>query len=530
MAKIAAIYSRKSKFTGKGESIENQIEMCKDYANKFLDIDEFIIYEDEGFSGGNTNRPEFQKLLKDAKKKRFNALICYRLDRISRNVADFSSTLEMLQSNNIAFVSIKEQFDTSTPMGKAMVYIASVFAQLERETIAERIRDNMLELAKTGRWLGGQVPLGFKSEKFTYIDEEYKERNLYKLSPIPEELEIVNYIYSTYIETHSLRETVAKLHEKRFKTKNNGEWGISQVQNILVSPTYVKSSLKVKEFLLSQGMNFAGEPNGNGIFLYNKKKGKNKYREINEWIAAVAKHKGIIESETWLKVQSLLDSKRFKMGRLGTGSNSLFSGLIKCGQCGSNMTIIHGGTSKGIRKHYYTCSLKRASKNSKCNNSNLTVDTTDQLIINHLKNIKTKDIENELNNLCTKRFYTNTNELDMLQKQIHESEKTIQNLTLQLSNISNSIASKPVIALLEKKTSELEELNLKYTKLKNSSTEEDLKIIDINKLVSSINSFQTLINLTDDIKLKKILIKSVVENITVNNGDIEIDIIGYKKK
>ncbi|OAA83275.1 hypothetical protein WY13_03603 [Clostridium ljungdahlii] len=117
----AAIYSRKSKFTAKGESIENQIEMCKEYCNKNFDEEiEFIIYEDEGFSGGNVDRPQFQQMIKDAKNEKFDALVCYRLDRVSRNVADFSSTLELLQQHDISFISIKEQFDTSTPMGKAM--------------------------------------------------------------------------------------------------------------------------------------------------------------------------------------------------------------------------------------------------------------------------------------------------------------------------------------------------------------------------------------------------------------------------
>jgi len=104
----AAIYSRKSKFTGKGESVENQIQLCKEHGMKYLGLseDDFTIYEDEGFSGGNTNRPQFQRLIKDAKARKFDILICYRLDRISRNVSDFS--------------------------------------QLERETIAERIKDNAI--------------------------------------------------------------------------------------------------------------------------------------------------------------------------------------------------------------------------------------------------------------------------------------------------------------------------------------------------------------------------------------------------
>jgi site-specific DNA recombinase len=88
----AAIYSRKSKFTGKGESVENQVQLCREYALRYLGIsgDDFVIYEDEGFSGGNTKRPQFIKMMKgDAKQKKFDVLICYRLDRISRNVSDF---------------------------------------------------------------------------------------------------------------------------------------------------------------------------------------------------------------------------------------------------------------------------------------------------------------------------------------------------------------------------------------------------------------------------------------------------------
>ena len=140
------IYSRKSKYTGKGESIENQVEMCKEYLYSHVkDIEEsdIVVYEDEGFSAKNLERPMFKRMIADSQKEKVDYIVCYRLDRISRNVSDFSSLITDLNDRNIAFVSIKEHFDISTPMGRAMMYIASVFAQLERETIAERIRDNM---------------------------------------------------------------------------------------------------------------------------------------------------------------------------------------------------------------------------------------------------------------------------------------------------------------------------------------------------------------------------------------------------
>ena len=161
------IYSRKSKFTGKGESIENQIELCRQYIAMHFGEDaseNVLVYEDEGFSGGNLARPQFKKMMKDSQKIAFAAIVVYRFDRISRNIGDFAKLIEDLGDRNIDFISIREQFDTSSPMGRAMMYIASVFSQLERETIAERIRDNMHELSKTGRWLGGTTPTGYASE------------------------------------------------------------------------------------------------------------------------------------------------------------------------------------------------------------------------------------------------------------------------------------------------------------------------------------------------------------------------------
>ena len=128
--------------------------MCKQYIHsKFSDVSDadITVYEDEGFSAKNTDRPQFQQMLRDIKLKKPDFVVCYRLDRISRNVSDFSSLIEDLNDRSISFICIKEEFDTSKPMGKAMMYIASVFAQLERETIAERVRDNMLMLARTGR-------------------------------------------------------------------------------------------------------------------------------------------------------------------------------------------------------------------------------------------------------------------------------------------------------------------------------------------------------------------------------------------
>lgn len=113
--KKVAIYSRKSRATDKGNSIENQIELCKEYAQQNISEPiEYKIYIDDGFSGGNIDRPQFQQMLKDAKNKEFDILIAYKLDRISRSVADYSRTYEFLTKQGIEFIIVKERFDTGS--------------------------------------------------------------------------------------------------------------------------------------------------------------------------------------------------------------------------------------------------------------------------------------------------------------------------------------------------------------------------------------------------------------------------------
>ena len=184
--------------------------------------DRALVFEDEGFSGGNLNRPDFKRMMEAARGHRFRAVVVYRLDRISRNIGDFSALIEELGRLGIDFVSIRERFDTASPMGRAMMYIASVFSQLERETIAERIRDNMRELAKTGRWLGGITPTGYASQAVKTVTVEGKSKRSCMLRLIPQEAETVRLIYALYRGSGSLTETEAELLRRHCRTKNGG--------------------------------------------------------------------------------------------------------------------------------------------------------------------------------------------------------------------------------------------------------------------------------------------------------------------
>jgi len=512
--KIAAIYSRKSKFTGKGESIVNQIELCKRECSH-LDINEFIIYEDEGFSGKNIKRPQFQIMLNDARQKKFDVLICYRLDRISRNISDFTCLINELDSLHVSFISVNEQFDTSSPMGRAMMYIASVFAQLERETIGERVRDNMLELAKNGRWLGGQTPLGYNSKKLLYLDSRFKEKTIYTLSPIEKELDVVKIIYDKYLQYKSISQVFIYIFQKNIKTKNGVDFNKKRIQLILRNPLYVKADEAVMNHLKFTGMNVMGTANGNhGILTYNKSKGARTKRDITQWIAAISTHDGIIDATSWLKVQAILDVNKNRAPRLGTSAAALLTGTLKCSICGKSMIVKHGHISALTNKkiQYYVCSTKDYSKGVRCNNPNIRVDELEAVVIDNLKTIHLdKDILlDELYKIKTEKSKNTLmlSENENLISQINTKQSQIDTLINQLS-LNNDI-SRYIKPQISKLGGELEKLNIKFDNIKAISGKKNNS--NIMKFSSPLNTFQDILN-SLDFNNKRLLINSVLESI-----------------
>ena len=127
------------------------------YSELILGIPDYEIFEDAGYSGGNTDRPAYQNMMTRIRKGEFSHLLVWKLDRISRNLLDFAAMYEELQRLGVAFVSKTEQFDTSTAMGVAMMQIIMVFATLERRTTAERVTATMLSRAHSGQWNGGRA-------------------------------------------------------------------------------------------------------------------------------------------------------------------------------------------------------------------------------------------------------------------------------------------------------------------------------------------------------------------------------------
>jgi DNA invertase Pin-like site-specific DNA recombinase len=158
--RMETFYGRQSVDKKDSISIESQLEFCQ-YELRGAS---YKAYTDKGYSGKNTDRPKFKELIRDIEKGLISKVVVYKLDRISRSIIDFAGMMELFGRYNVEFVSATEKFDTSTPMGRAMLNICIVFAQLERETIQKRITDAFYSRCQRGFRMGGQTPYGYKLE------------------------------------------------------------------------------------------------------------------------------------------------------------------------------------------------------------------------------------------------------------------------------------------------------------------------------------------------------------------------------
>ena len=224
----AALYVRVSTQHQKDkDSLPFQKKELKNYAKYVLGIEKFEIFEDAGYSGKNTDRPKFQEMMSRIRKDEFSHLLVWKIDRISRNLKDFTEMYEELKRNGIIFISKNEQFDTSTAMGEAMLKIILVFAELERKLTAERVFSIMLSRAEKGLWNGARVPLGYDFDenlKFPTINEA--------------EAAVVRFIYNSYEDTKSTNDVKHLLEENCIFTKNQKSWTTKTIADILRNPFY----------------------------------------------------------------------------------------------------------------------------------------------------------------------------------------------------------------------------------------------------------------------------------------------------
>lgn len=347
-----AIYTRKSTEEGLDRDF-NSLDAQREAAEAFIksqSAEGWLClpekYDDGGFSGGNMDRPAVKRLMADVEAGKVDAIVVYKVDRLSRSLLDFSRIMEKLDQHGCSFVSVTQQFNTTHSMGRLTLNILLSFAQFEREIIGERTRDKMSAARKKGKWMGGHPFLGY--------DVNPQQR---KLIENPAEAEIVRAIYSIYREKRSLLETVREINTRRWERKQwltrdnrlygGGPWDKNNLYNLLTNIAYI---------------------------------GKVRYKgEIYEGEQAA-----ILDESLWREVQTIMhyNGKGHETERKPT--DALLRGILCCEHCGTAM--IHTYTAKKNKRYrYYVCMRAQKQGFDVCPNRSIPAAELEKFVLERIR-------------------------------------------------------------------------------------------------------------------------------------------------
>ena len=374
-----AIYTRQSVDRADSISVESQAEFCK---REVTDEKNVKTYTDKGYSGKNIDRPAFQELLRDIETGQVRRVIVYRLDRISRSVLDFANLIDVFQKHNVDFVSTMEKFDTGTPVGKAMLMIVMIFAQLERETIQQRVIDAYSSRSKRGFYMGGPIPYGFRLTD-TVIDGV--RTKMYE--PIPEEAEVVREMFELYASPQtSLGDVARYMHQKQVKKRDGSGFSRGRIRDLLVNPVYVRADYRLYEFFKAQGSNIINALEDfigvNGAYLYSGNQETRKTASLEGHTLVLAPHEGLVPSDTWIQCRNKCLNNN-QIAKPVKARATWLAGKIKCAKCGYALSakIYHCKTKADNR--YYLCSNKYNSDG--CSFGSLNADAVDSIVFEEMQ-------------------------------------------------------------------------------------------------------------------------------------------------
>jgi site-specific DNA recombinase len=306
-------------------------------------------YDDGGYSGGNVDRPALQRLLADMNAGKIDCVVVYKVDRLSRSLVDFGRLMELFEKAHVAFVSVTQQFNTSSSMGRLMLNVLLSFAQFEREIIGERTRDKMAAMRRKGMWAGGLAPLGYD------IDPETSN-----LTINATEAKQVKAIFELYREHEALLPVVQELEQrgwtnkrtttKRGATKGGKAFDRTSLYRLLTNVTYV---------------------------------GKTRYRnEIHQ-----GEHPAILDEDLFRAVQVALHRNGATGGaKVRNNFGALLKGLLRCGACQCAMTPTH--TAKGTKRYrYYACQRALKQGYAKCPAKSVAAAPIEAFVVDHIRAI-----------------------------------------------------------------------------------------------------------------------------------------------
>jgi len=350
-----AIYTRKSHEEGLDQdfnSLDAQREACEAYVTSQKHDGWAVLpnrYDDGGFSGGNTDRPALQRLLREIEAGQVDVVLCYKLDRLSRSLADFIRLMERFEKHNVSFVSVTQRFDTKSSMGRLTLNVLLSFAQFEREIIGERIRDKVAAAKRKGKYTGGPPILGYD------VDREAR-----RLLVNAEEADLVRLIFRRFLVLRSTLKVAQELNSQGYRTKSwttkkgtareGKPWHKMSVHRVLTNRKYVGE-------VTHRGHVYPGE------------------------------HEAIVNRRTWERVQTLLATNRHsRAGETRRKTAALLKGVIRCGHCGRAMGTTFT-TRRGRRYRYYLCNRAEKHGRDACPVKSVAASEVERVVVEQLRHV-----------------------------------------------------------------------------------------------------------------------------------------------
>lgn len=457
-----------------GYSIGEQIERLEKYADA-MEWDIVKTFVDPGYSGGNTDRPGLKEMIKEIEKGGIDKVVVYKLDRLSRSQLDTLYLIEkVFLANNTDFVSMSENFDTSTPFGRAMIGILAVFAQLEREQIKERTMIGKEARAKEGKWGGGATePIGYDYN----IAKDLLEVNEYEAMQVRE-------LFDLFIKGTPLRTIETTFLEKGYSHKH-GVWDSKAMRRVLKNKIYL------------------------GYIRYHETYYK-------------AEHIPIISEETFNAAQEILEQRaeQYKEFYRKPGARTTYlGGMLHCKHCGGKYTKTLGGSTKYGKLYYYVCysrnkKVKKMIKDPNCKNKNWRMEVLDEIVLNEIKKLA----------FDPEYIHTLKNETPA-ETETPDKIKIIQN---EIASIDEQISRFMDLYGIGKFT--IEQVSQKIDPLndKRSALEKELKklnsergAISDERAIEIINSFEEILERGDFDEIR-LVIESLIYYIELDNDDVYI--------
>lgn len=457
----------------KGNSLSEQQERLTAYC-KAMGWMPPSFYIDDGYSAKNLNRPNVQKLLEHVKMKQWDIVLTSKLDRLCRNLLDLLQTINLFNEHNCSYVSASESFDTSTAVGRMTLQLLGTFAEFERERISERVKDNMISIAKNTDKVITQPCYGYDVVDGKYVINE-------------DEAKFVRLMFELAEQGHGHRMIAKVLNDMKSTTKRNKMWDQINVKRLMSTETIT------------------------GTMVYNKRttqNGRTVERDKKDWIIKENNHPAIIPSEQFEHVHEIIRS-RSRARKHADSETYLLTGLVKCKYCGRNMK---GSTSRQNTKYkdytYYRYICSSYVLGYGCKHHAVHRDDLENAVINRIRELILSSSKSL--NLNIARSISTSDEIKLVKDQLYRIEQKMQK---QIEAYENDLISANDLKIARHRVeTDRQQLQEQLLKLESNKAEPTALLSNIKKYIEDITG-------VDRIKAKT-AIRNIIDHIELEKGEL----------